>query len=191
MQGVATDDRPENVANLLPICNPLGRHQATIPLFKRGFSAPAENELRKDFTVSERVAIAKAIEERLKEKAEARMLAGVKQNPVENFPQGEDVPGTKSRDLAADRAGFGSGKTYEAAKPFFCSRSLRPCLRLWPRLRPVVRLRGRVHQLPVAQLRRDVNDDVVLRLRAVRIDADDADFHRLAGVVVLALLQAL
>ena len=46
------------------------------------------------------------MEERLKEKAEARMHAGVKQNPVEIFPQGEDIPGAKSRDLAAERAGF-------------------------------------------------------------------------------------
>ncbi len=36
-----------------------------------------------------------------------RMHAGVKQNPGEIFPQGEDIPGAKSRDFAAERAGFG------------------------------------------------------------------------------------
>ena len=59
----------------------------------------AENELRKDFTVSERVAIARAMEER---------LAGRAGNPAvtaipEKFP---GLPKGDSRDLAAERAGF-------------------------------------------------------------------------------------
>lgn len=115
MHGLATGDRPQNVANLLPICNPLGRHQATIPLFKRGFSAPAENELRKDFSVSERLAIAKAIEQRLA----ARHGGDRKSDEFQGGKTATLNDAGKSRDLAADRAGFGSGKTYEAAKPFF------------------------------------------------------------------------
>lgn len=70
----------------------------------------AENEFRKDFTVSERVEIGKALEVELAAKAEKRMKAGV-QNPVENFPEG-----SRTRDLAAKAAGFGNGKTYEQAK---------------------------------------------------------------------------
>lgn len=70
----------------------------------------AENEFRKDFTVSERVEIGKALEGELSAKAEKRMKAGV-QNPRENFPEGG-----RARDLAAKAAGFGNGKTYEQAK---------------------------------------------------------------------------
>ena len=71
----------------------------------------AENEFRKDFTHSERVAIGEAIERELGD----RRLATLKQNvstEVENFPP----PTGKTRDLAAKAAGFGNGKTYEQAK---------------------------------------------------------------------------
>ena len=71
----------------------------------------AENEFRKDFTVSERVEIGKALEGELSAKAEKRMKAGV-HNPPENFPEGKG----DTRDLAAKAAGFGNGKTYEQAK---------------------------------------------------------------------------
>ena len=71
----------------------------------------AENEFRKDFTPSERVAIGAAIEAELAQQADKRMKAGVA-NPVENFPQG----GEKTRDLVAKATGFGNGKTYEQAK---------------------------------------------------------------------------
>lgn len=72
----------------------------------------AENEFRKDFTHSERVAIGEAIEAELGD----RRLATLKQNApveVENFPPREEG---KTRDLAAKAAGFGNGKTYEQAK---------------------------------------------------------------------------
>lgn len=67
----------------------------------------AENEFRKDFTHSERVAIGEAIE------AE---LHGRNHRPAEspeNFPE---LPKGDTRDLAAKAAGFGNGKTYEQAK---------------------------------------------------------------------------
>lgn len=71
----------------------------------------AENELRKDFTQSERVAIGRALEGELREKADARKKSGVA-TLQENFPEGVG----QTRDLAAKAAGFGNGKTYEQAK---------------------------------------------------------------------------
>lgn len=67
----------------------------------------AENEFRKDFTYSERVAIGEAIEQELQ---------GRNHRPAEspeNFPE---LPKGDTRDLAAKAAGFGNGKTYEQAK---------------------------------------------------------------------------
>lgn len=75
----------------------------------------AENEFRKDFTVSERVEIGKALEVELAAKAEQRMKAGAA-NPRENFPEGG-----RARDIAAKAAGFGNGKTYEQAKAVIAS----------------------------------------------------------------------
>ena len=69
----------------------------------------AENEFRKDFTVSERVEIGKALE------GELAQRVGVNQHTKEggeNFPH----PKGKTRDIAAKAAGFGNGKTYEQAK---------------------------------------------------------------------------
>ena len=65
----------------------------------------AENEFRKDFTVSERVEIGKALE------GELAQRVGVNQHTkegMENFPH----PQGATRDLAAKAAGFGNGKTY-------------------------------------------------------------------------------
>lgn len=70
----------------------------------------AENEFRKDFTVSERVEIGKALEGELSKRV------GMNQHTKEgkeNFP---DPPKGQTRDLAAKAAGFGNGKTYEQAK---------------------------------------------------------------------------
>lgn len=68
----------------------------------------AENEFRKDFTYSERVAIGAAIE------AELRGRLGVNQHSEgpENFPD----PKGDTRDLVAKATGFGNGKTYEQAR---------------------------------------------------------------------------
>lgn len=70
----------------------------------------AENEFRKDFTASERVAIGLALEEELGNRRGQRTDI----EPVEIFPQVD--PGQKTRDVAAKSAGFGNGKTYEQAK---------------------------------------------------------------------------
>ena len=69
----------------------------------------AENELRKDFTQSERVAIGRALEGDLAKRNGVRHDTSAAK---ENFPE---VKG-QTRDLAAKAAGFGNGKTYEQAK---------------------------------------------------------------------------
>ena len=69
----------------------------------------AENEFRKDFTVSERVEIGKALEVELSKRNGVRHDSSAAK---ENFPE---VKG-QTRDLAAKAAGFGNGKTYEQAK---------------------------------------------------------------------------
>jgi ParB family chromosome partitioning protein len=69
----------------------------------------AENEFRKDFTVSERVEIGKALEGELQGRV-GRPGNGGKNSTIADSPEG------KTRDLAAKAAGFGNGKTYEQAK---------------------------------------------------------------------------
>ncbi len=64
--------------------------------------------MRKDFTISERVAIALAVAERMK---------GRNHRPSESDKCGNISTLTEegeTRDLAAAKAGLGSGKTYEA-----------------------------------------------------------------------------
>jgi 16S rRNA G966 N2-methylase RsmD len=70
----------------------------------------AENVIRKDFTVSERVAIGRAVEEEL---GERRGNPNFKSAIPENFPE---FVGRETRELAAERAGFGNPKTYQQAK---------------------------------------------------------------------------
>lgn len=69
----------------------------------------AENELRKDFTVSERVAIGKALEEQL---GERRGRPTELENPA-NLPE---FQGKETREIAAQQAGFGGARTYQYAK---------------------------------------------------------------------------
>jgi len=70
----------------------------------------AENEIRKDFTPSERVAIAKAIEEAIGKRQGQRTDRGLPRNCA------EVAPGTETRELAAQKAGFGSKDSYERAR---------------------------------------------------------------------------
>lgn len=76
----------------------------------RRFAEHDENEMRKAFTVSERVAIAEAVAERL----------GNRQGGDRKTDQGGNISTLidhgKTRDLAAAKAGLGSGKTLEAAQ---------------------------------------------------------------------------
>ena len=65
---------------------------------------------RKEPTISEKVALAEAVAERL----QGRRNATLKQNTdMEIFPGRE--PQGDTRDIAAAKAGLGSGKTLEAA----------------------------------------------------------------------------
>lgn|GEM_PF-2186889 len=68
----------------------------------------SENEHRKEFTFSERVEWAKRLEEVERIKAKERMAGG-----KENIPE---QPAGQVRDIVADQAGFGSGRTYDKAK---------------------------------------------------------------------------
>lgn len=65
-----------------------------------------ENEIRKSFTTSERVAIGRAIEAKLGDRRR-----GPKPDP-QNFAD----TGRETRDIAADKAGFGNAETYRQAK---------------------------------------------------------------------------
>lgn len=68
----------------------------------------SENEHRKEFTFSERVEWAKRLEDVERIKAKERMAGGKENNPEQSTGQ--------VRDIVADQAGFGSGKTYDKAK---------------------------------------------------------------------------
>jgi hypothetical protein len=72
-----------------------------------------ENELRKDFTLEERVAIGEEVERRLGSRQGQRTDIGL----VEDVPQVPQAPkGTKTREAAAKKAGFGNDLTYRQAK---------------------------------------------------------------------------
>ena len=68
-----------------------------------------ENEVRKDFTPSERVAIARAIERQIGNRRGRR----TDRERVQEIAQVD--PGEKTRDAAAERAGFGNHETYRQA----------------------------------------------------------------------------
>ena len=70
----------------------------------------AENEIRKDFTPSERVAIGKALETELGDRQGKRTDMELPQNIA------EVEPGLETREIAAKKAGFGNRTTYEQAK---------------------------------------------------------------------------
>lgn len=77
----------------------------------------AENEERKSFTVTERLAYAERIKAIEREKANQRMKAGKKMDeadPVGNCPQGEKSG--KSREIIAQKAGFSSEKQMRRAE---------------------------------------------------------------------------
>ena len=76
----------------------------------------SENELRKDFTFSEKLEWAEKIERIERIKAEERSKANLKQNQntdVQNFARRENK---KTREKVAEKVGLGSGETYRKAK---------------------------------------------------------------------------
>jgi hypothetical protein len=70
----------------------------------------AENEMRKQFTPTERVAIGKAIEEALGDRKGANLPNSPKRSVSAIAETGNTV------DIAATRAGFKSAETFERAK---------------------------------------------------------------------------
>jgi len=71
-----------------------------------------ENEVRKGFTISERVAIGKALELEIgNRKGQRTDLA-----PRENFPEVDSRQGERTSETVARFAGFGNRRTYEQAK---------------------------------------------------------------------------
>lgn len=71
----------------------------------------AENEIRKDFTTSERVQIAKAIEEEIGNRQGQRTDRA---EPLQNFA--EVAPGQTTREAVAKAAGFSNAETFRQAK---------------------------------------------------------------------------
>jgi hypothetical protein len=91
----------------------------------------AENEIRKDFTPSERVAIGKALEAEVGDRQGQRTDTELPEHipevepgmekgacPITELPKhvSEVEPGVETREFAARKAGFGNYKTYEQAK---------------------------------------------------------------------------
>jgi ParB family chromosome partitioning protein len=76
------------------------------------------NEIRKGFTVSEKVAIGRAVEEKLGERRgrprdDVEPASLFQEEKPQNFA---DYSGRETREVAAERSGFGNAKTYEQAK---------------------------------------------------------------------------
>jgi hypothetical protein len=74
------------------------------------------NEFAKAWTPSEKVAIARAIEEELKAKAKERQGQRTDLNPDIPNNCSESELGQESAHIAAEKAGFGSHMTYRRAK---------------------------------------------------------------------------
>lgn len=75
----------------------------------------AENAIRKDFTVSERVEIGKAVEDLLNGRVGSNQYQEKSSNElVQNFAQAQE--GDKTRDIASKQAGFNNHTTFEQAK---------------------------------------------------------------------------
>lgn len=90
----------------------MSAHVIDIPTLVLG--EHAENENRKDFTPSERVAIGLAVEAELKAQGERRGRPKGEGEIVQNFAQFES--GQKTIEVAAEKAGFGNKETYRQAK---------------------------------------------------------------------------
>lgn len=96
-------------------CQQLGRETieaSVIDIQALAVAEHAENEIRKDFTPSERVAIGLAVEAELgKRRGQRTDLVGGELSV--NLPE---VPKGKTTEIAAGKAGFGSDKTYRDAR---------------------------------------------------------------------------
>ena len=80
----------------------------------------AENEIRKDFTASERFSIAKAVEEEIKAQGERRGRPKIDCGTqdlvgIDNRQNFDEFNGKRSDEIAAEKAGFGNRYTYRQA----------------------------------------------------------------------------
>jgi ParB family chromosome partitioning protein len=76
----------------------------------------AENEQRKEFTPSERVAYGLELEQIERLKAKERQATSTGGNVPQLRDRGHKAEHGRATDIVAKRVGFGSGKTYERAK---------------------------------------------------------------------------
>ena len=98
----------------LKACESLGWEELEVRVFNPSdilLAEHDENEFRKAFTVSERVAIARAVKERAEERRGRPKKGG-------EIPRncGEFLPGVETADIAAEKAGFGSADTLARAE---------------------------------------------------------------------------
>ena len=106
-------------ANLVRDGHPNYPLSKTYDAVKDEVAEHAENEIRKDFTPLERVAIGKAVEAELgKRQGQRTDLANENQGGLlELRPNLDEVePGKRTDQIAAEKAGFGSKSTYRDAK---------------------------------------------------------------------------
>ena len=111
---VTTDDELVCGFRRIKACELLGRDEVEVRRLDPDellLAEHDENECRKEFTTSERVAIAKAIEERIGKRQGQRAKDG---ELVGNCPQ--VAPGEKTRDAAAKAAGFKSTDEYRRSE---------------------------------------------------------------------------
>lgn len=74
-----------------------------------------ENEIRKDFTVSERVAIAAALRDEIKAKTGERR-GGNHESKDQKIEQCQELDGKRTAEVVAERAGFGNPETFRQAE---------------------------------------------------------------------------
>lgn len=113
--GITLDDRLVFGERRLRACKLLGRkmiHCHYIKVDRIVDGEYAENEMRKQFTLSERVAIARAVAAAIPERRGGNRSKRAQESKRENFPVCSEV---RTRDLAAKRSGLGSGRNYEKA----------------------------------------------------------------------------
>lgn len=75
-----------------------------------------ENEIRKDFTISERVAIAAALKAEIKEKVGERRGRPAEDEGEEKPQDFGELNGRETAEIVAERAGFGNPETFRQAE---------------------------------------------------------------------------
>ena len=133
----------------------------------------AENEFRKQFTVTERAAIGRAVEEELGDRRGERT-----DKLKENFPE---VSKGQTRDIAATRAGFSNARTYDAAKSVV-DRGARELVEAMDRgdvsidAAAKIATQPKAEQVRIVHMPKDERREVVRHIRVTKADkeADEA-----------------